>query len=375
MLPLDAGTTAVLTELHSALATLAGSPPEARRRLRRRLMDYLQSGPSALRAFAAEGLGRVGDDQALPLLIAALHDPHPLVQWNAAHALRDLSAHGLVAPSTLAFDDGAAFQAWKQALVDRLLAELAAPDPQARREAAAILTELDLAAALPALVAALPDPDPQVYATLRHALVRIIGPAPERFALALPAIDALLHHADPTARVAVAALLGDLGVRDTWAGLAQLLHDADPRVRAGAAHALGRLRAPAAGAGLQAALVDDAPAVRSAAAWALGALGDRYAVPALLQVAADEDPTVRRAVVGALAALAVPAGLPVLLAALAADDPALRYQAAVGLGRLRDRRALKPLAAARRDPRPVAGTTVGDAAAAAIRAIRAISEA
>ena len=51
-------------------------------------------------------------------------------------------------------------------------------------------------------------------------------------------------------------------------------------------------------------------------------------------------------------------------------DALLRYHAALGLGRLRDRAALRPLAALRRDRRPVAGTTVAAAARAAMRAIK-----
>jgi HEAT repeat protein len=79
---------------------------------------------------------------------------------------------------------------------------------------------------------------------------------------------------------------------------------------------------------------------------------------------------VRDAVLGALAALASPDALPVFLAALTGPDAGARYYAAVGLGRLRDPRALKPLAALRRDRRAVAGTTVAAAASAAIRAIK-----
>jgi HEAT repeat protein len=360
----------VLADLRTQLAALPTSTPAARRALRQQLMTCLHAEAPALRALAAEGLGRVGDDRAVPLLIAALKDPHLLVQWNAAHALRAMSAYGLVPSSTLMFDEGAAFHTWKQALLDRLLAMLAAPSAAERQEAAGILVQLDIAAAIPALIAALPDPDPTVHSTLRHGLCQIIGRAPERFAQARPALDALLRNGDPYARASAAILLGDLGVQAAWIWLEPLLHDVDAQVRAGAAHSLGRLREPAGRAALQAALVDDAPTVRSAAAWALGTLGDRYAAPALMQVATDEDPTVRHAVLGALAALAAPISLPVLLAAVATDDPVLRYQAAIGLGRIRDPRALKPLEAIRRDRRLVGNATVGDAATAAIEAIR-----
>src|SRR5215212_5592085 len=112
VLPTGTAADATLADLRALLDELADSTPPARRALRQRLMDVLPAGPPALRALAAEGLGRVGDDRAVHLLVSALTDPHPLVQWNAAHALRALSSHGLVASSTLAFEDGTDFNAW-----------------------------------------------------------------------------------------------------------------------------------------------------------------------------------------------------------------------------------------------------------------------
>jgi HEAT repeat protein len=359
-----------LAELQMALAALPASPPGHRHALRHRLMDALQSGPPAVRALAAEGLGRVGDDRAIPLLIAALKDPSLLVQWNAAHALHTLSIHALVPPSVLAFDDGPAFDTWKAALRERLVQALAAPTPTERQEAATILGTIDAHETIPALLTALPDPVPAVQITIRQTLCRLIEPDTARFEQARPGLQALLHHADPDVRVAGIVLLGALALRPTGAWLAPLLHDVAPGVRAAAAQVLGRLCDPAYMAALLPILVDDEAAVRAAAAHALGQLGDRRAVPALLHVAADEDTAVRQAVLGALAGLATPGALPIFLDALAAPDPISRYYAAVGLGRLRDPQALKPLAALRRDRRAVAGTTVAAAASAAIRAIR-----
>ena len=72
--PGPAGAPPSVAELQAALAALPASPPAHRHALRHRLMDALQSDPPAVRALAAEGLGRVGDDRAIPLLIAALKD-------------------------------------------------------------------------------------------------------------------------------------------------------------------------------------------------------------------------------------------------------------------------------------------------------------
>jgi HEAT repeat protein len=359
-----------VAEIQAALAALSTSAPAFRHALRHRLMAYLQAESPAVRALAAEGLGRVGDDRAIPLLIAALKDPSLLVQWNAAHALYTLSVHALVPQTVLAFDDGPAFEEWKAGLLNRLVQALAAPAPADRQEAAHILGVINLATPLPALLAALPDPVPAVQVTIRQTVCRLIAADAARFEVARPGLLALLRDPDPDVRVAGVVLLGALGLRATRSWLEPLLHDVAPTVRAAAAQALGRLRDPAAGAALLPALVDDAAAVRQAAAHALGHLGDRYAVPALLHSAEDEDPQVRHAVLGALAGLAAADALPIFLTALAGPDPVARYHAVVGLGRLREPRALKPLAALRRDRRPVAGTTVAAAAAAAIRSIK-----
>ncbi len=368
--PDPAGTVPTVAELQAELAALPTGAPAQRHALRGRLMAYLQSGAAPLRAQAAEGLGRVGDDRAIPLLIAALKDPSPLVQWNAAHTLHTLSTHALVPPTILVFDDGPAFAAWKAALIDRLVATLAAPTPAERQEAAHILGTIALPETIPALVAALPDPVLSVQLTVRQTLCQLIGGDAGRFELARPGLALLLRDPDPDVRVAGVVLLGMLGVRSTRAWLEPLLHDVAPTVRTAAAQSLARLHNPASVAALLPVLVDDEAIVRRAAVEALGQLGDHYAVSALLQVANDEDLGVRQAVLAALATLAAPGALPVFLAALAATDPLSRYYAAVGLGRLRDPQALKPLAALRRDRRAIAGTNVAAAATTAIRLIR-----
>ncbi len=368
--PDPAGSLPTVADVQAELAALSTNVPAQRHALRQRLMAYLQAGPPPLRAQAAEGLGRVGDDRAVPLLIAALKDPSPLVQWNAAHALHTLSTHALVPATLFAFDDGPAFAAWKADLIDRLVATLAATDPARRQEAAHTLGILAIPDTIPALVAALPDPVPGVQVAVRQTVCRLIGRDAARFDLARPGLLWLLRDGDPDVRVAGVITLGALGVRATRSWLEPLLHDVTPTVRTAAAAALARLRDPASVAALLPVLVDDEAPVRRAAVEALGQLGDRYAVPALLQIAADEDLGVRQAVLAALATLAAPGALPIFLVALGTSDPLSRYYAAVGLGRLRDPQALKPLAALRRDRRAIAGTTVAAAATAAIRQIR-----
>ena len=364
----DASFAPALAQVRAQLDNLAHSTPAARQALRARLHILLTAGAPSVRALAAEGLGRVGDSRAVAPLLVALHDPHPLVQWHAAHALRALHVHALVPPTLLHFDDGPAFQAWLNGLVGGVVAALYDSVASNRADAVRTLDVLALPATIPALVRVLGDPAPLVSAAAHSALRRLIGLDPTQLSRAAPALYDALHAPDPVVRQTVATLLGSLGLRVAAAWLHPLLHDVASDVRAAAATALGEIGAPAAVRPLQAALLDDAPAVRRAAAHALGELADPGSAPALAQAATDDQLTVRRAAVAALATLGHRAGADALLAAARSDDAVLRYHAALGLGRLRDPRARRALAALRHDHRAVAQSTVAHAARAAQRA-------
>src|SRR3954452_17366185 len=160
-----------LDNLHTASAA-------ERRALRTLLLTQLYSAEMQMRALAAVGLGRVGDERALNALVGALRDPAPLVQWQAAHALRALHAQGLVSPNRLLFQDGVAFEQWKNAILAQLVEALGDPSRDVRRAAAYSLAEIGEPTTLHALAAAALDSEDPVCWEMGQALWRIVGGDP-----------------------------------------------------------------------------------------------------------------------------------------------------------------------------------------------------
>lgn len=207
--------------------------------------------------------------------------------------------------------------------------------PEVRWRAAELLgTHGDrAAAAVPALLEALGDPDPHVQTTIVRALGQIapgdpavvetmtarldgplsleaLGVLRRGGGAATPARQQLLRlltRADSAAQQAIAAeVLGRMGRSDRAVALALLgvLNHANAAVRLQATEALGRIDHAGDGViqGLQDRLRDPDPLVRQAAASALGRLGPvaRPALPALRAVPTDKDPTLRSAIEQAL---------------------------------------------------------------------------
>lgn len=361
---------AVLADLQRRLATAAHAAPADRQLLRVRLMAALTHPMLTVRALAAEGLGRLGDERTVMPLLHALHDPAPLVQWQAAHALQALHRYGLVSAERLSFQDDQQFERWKAARLDDLRAQLTHRLSAARAEAAYSLAAVGAGTGLPWLLDALADEDTTVRAAVAQAVLTLIASDATLFESAHQGCIGLLRHGDPDLRCTAATLLGRLGRRAAVLDLLPLLHDADAGVRWYVCTALGAIGDPRSVDPLIGRLADDDPWVRRGSADALGRLGDPYAVPSLLQLIADEQPLVRQGVIGALVAIGDPAVGPALIKALGDPDAATRLTVVQGLAAMGDATALRPLAALLRDRATSGATTVGQAARLARGAIR-----
>ncbi len=257
--------------------------------------------PAAARVWAARVLGRIGDKEAVDVLMGRLHERHDLLRVAAAQAL------GLIGDP--------------RALRPLMQASLRDPAPQVRAHAAAALTKVGGEKAIDVFVAALSDPD---YGTRLRALEALesveltdtsvleIGLRDQnlevrrRAALALERVGHLARVVERLAsddyndaKNAYLALLelGRAGLIDSVAGH---LHHARFEVRAYVAMACGELGAARTGALLLAALDDPAWPVRARLAEAIGLLKPEGATEALAKLLVDPEAPVAEAASEAL---------------------------------------------------------------------------
>ncbi len=211
----------------------------------------------------------------------------------------------------------------------------------------------DRPTAVPALVGALDDRDPEVRAAAAGALGALGGAAEP----AVPGLAGSLRDEQEAVRTAAAAALGALGPRSRAAAPALFAALDDPRanVRATAAQALARLELTAEWvSSLAKALGNSDGYVRAFAAWSLGNLGPgaRDAVPALVEALGPDDTA--NVVAAALARIgpAADQAVPALVADLRGPDAGRRWRAARTLGRIGPlaEPAVAELRAALRDP-------------------------
>ncbi|MBX3467518.1 MAG: HEAT repeat domain-containing protein [Planctomycetes bacterium] len=257
-------------------------------------------------------------DETLESLISRLASPDPLERMHAANALGSFGAPPALSPELL----GA-------------IAKQTSPGSTAAR-ARELLMGLrgrsTAVAAVPALTAALADPDARVRGLAASALGKIGAPA----AAAIPGLCALLQDDLPATRVLVAAALGQIGDPGAVSALTSALDDPAHEVRARAAFALGRIGPPAVTVAtrLAACLKDPSLEVQERAAHALGMLGAGVAEEALVALAAaaaSPGAAVRCGAVCSLGRLGARAELETIVRALEDPDALVRGSAAQAL--------------------------------------------
>jgi len=175
-------------------------------------------------------------------------------------------------------------------------------------------------------------------ARVRRYLASVLGALGDP--AALPALVAALEDADPETRAHAAWALAALGDRRAVAALIERLRgEQDKEVRSVTAYALGRLGDPAALPALRVASEASDPALAWQATFARAQLGDATARPALLRlldpgyvsaapgITPEQQLEVRLNALRALVLVAEPEDRK-LLSRLAAEDPELKLQAA-----------------------------------------------
>jgi HEAT repeat protein len=350
-----------------------------------------------VREAAARALGQIGGAHGVPALCAAaLMDPEPSVQAEAARALGSIgspSAAESLAPllrSSFAEVREAALSALARIgppAIQWLLPMLKQSTFEARQAAAKALGLIDDPKTIPPLLAALADPDYQVRCEVIEALASVCKSAEQ------PLLD-VLKDGKVEVRLAVAKTLGKIRDPGAIMALQEATNDESAEVRAAAWHALKllgwqaglareqTLRAFAAGDLSNAAAAGVASveplieayrggdrAVRDQVGEALQLIGS-VAIPPLFDVLLDDDRDVRHFAARKLEGFGwqpedaaqrvrlaiamgryatLPAEGPVvfepLVAALKASSDWDRATAAKTLGELGDARAVEPVAA------------------------------
>lgn len=230
-------------------------------RLREIMDDSNEEMP--VRVAAAVALGQIGDMAGVRFLIEELKSSEEKVRAAAVDALRTIGKPAV-----------------------RLLVQAAQSDDALQRWGAlAALGETGDPSAVPVLLRALRDPNPDVRAVAAASLGRL------RYVAAAPQLVRALG--DPNERVQAHAewALENIGKE----ALPVLLQGAQqPSLRLRVFRLLGRMKSPQAIPVLTEGLRDRNPQRRAVAAWALGEIGNRRAIPSLLSALNDPDPQVRR---------------------------------------------------------------------------------
>jgi len=325
----------------------------------------------AERRGAAEALGKLGDARAIEPLVEALGHPEADVGCAAVDALVGLCADTrAIEPVIKALGRWGWYCRLCAVEVLGKLGDLRTVEPlvhalgdggtEVRRAAALALGKLGDARAVEPLIKALGDAEGSVRRVAAEALAALGQPVWQ---------ELVTGEAEDIAR------LGASGGPRAVEALIKALGCCHEDARRAAAEALGKLGDPRAVEPLIKALGYCHPGVQSAAADALASLGDARAVEPLIKALGDAEGNVRRVAAAALAALGQPAwqelvrgeaediarvgasGSPgafePLINALRGGDAHARRAAAEALGRLGDRRAIKPLTQAAiwgRDP-------------------------
>lgn len=195
------------------------------------------------------------DDRAAEALVAQLRDMplprRPLPRGIAPAKLASRPLPPLEVRRQRTYEE---LHALGPASVAALARALRDPDPRMRRDVAVALDvlgggwwhfpdggrKLDLRPALPALLAALADPDPSVRAWAAQD-VSDMGSAA---ATAVPHLRAMLHRADAESRGSACRALGRIGAAASAAlpDLRGALEDPSPAVRRAASDAIARIR-------------------------------------------------------------------------------------------------------------------------------------
>jgi HEAT repeat protein len=239
-----------------------------------RLNELLKDDQPETRAAAARALGRIGREESVESLIAALHDSDANTRLEVIFALGQIrSADARDALSRVASSNALQEEREEAVLAlgklsgegsaEALLPFLSDPAATIRAEAATALATTGDSVAAADLRPLLSDPDPSVRASAAWAAGRLKGRE------LADDLRPLLNDSDPAVKLAATKATGQIEDAAAVDPLSLLARDPDWRVRVSAADALGRTKKLEALAGLGVLGKDENVHVRTATAAAL----------------------------------------------------------------------------------------------------------
>jgi len=256
------------------------------------LRQALNDEDSWVRRRAAVALGKIGNPEAVAVLIQALNDEDSWVRRNTANALEKIGS---------------------EAAVEALRIALNHEDSFIRMRAALALGNISSEAAVEVLRSALNDENASVRTRTVSAL-REIGSEAE-----VEIVRSDLNSEDFSVRRRAASMLGEIRFRATVEIMLSVLQDRKSNVPRKAASALGKISCETEVEVLRSALNDKNSSVRRRAAWRLGAVGSEAEVEVLLSVLNnDENASVCWSAAWTLGKIASSAILPYLIELLRA---------------------------------------------------------
>ncbi len=337
--------------------------------VRRRLLSLLQAQGWVERRKAVELLGLMGDTAAVPEIAAMLDDPNEEVRWQAASMLRGYKTQYSIARLRAALTDSAwAVRARAAEALGRLGAIEAAVDfapllqsdmPRERCDAVYSLYLMNIERGAPE-VHTLMYARGRVSDSIIFVLEVLEGREPADY------IVAQLNSADSNRREKAAYFVSRREIAEALENLAYLLDDPVDDVLIIAMQSIAELNGIEYLDRIQSRTTHPTPFVRVIAALCCQLLGAKSAIPSLRPLLEDLDSEVRYATVRSLGALGASAEADRMANLLFDPVEKVRWQAAFALGRVGDESVLELLERAGSDP----STDVALAAAAAAMDIR-----
>jgi HEAT repeat protein len=254
-----------------------------------------------VRFWTIDSLGKLGGEQEVPIVRAALNDKDDYVRINAAKALHQLGR-----------------QDSSQALIDTLhmtpstISTASEEEHKGRRQW-----------------------------KLKVFAIECLGEI--RLLAAIPHITALLREPHWPVRASSAWALGMIGDKSAIPAIKPLLRDKRKLVCISAAEAVAKLGDESATALLRSALIDEDKSIKYKAAESLAKLGYRTGVNLLADALKDSDIQIRNTAVTALGKLGDVSVVKPLTEMLEDENWQLRADAAVALGRIGEEVALAPV--------------------------------